>query len=109
MHMQAALFFTLIFPPPPAGTKILAGFDGACARRTADAYKAFIVQAVVGHIMFADVFQNFFKTPMQQRVVFNDLVGLIPLNYIQRLARGGMLSTKPGDPYGVWSQRTAQR
>src|SRR5690606_24935773 len=41
--MQTAFLFAFVFPPPATGSEIFAGSDGACARLTANAWKAFVV------------------------------------------------------------------
>ena len=53
--MQAAFFFTAVFPPPTAGPEILAWPDRARARRTANADKAPVVQGIIGNFVLRDI------------------------------------------------------
>src|SRR6185369_15063315 len=68
MDVQAALLGAFGFPPPAAGTEVLADGDGARARRAADAGKELVVQRVVVNVVRLDVVPDVGPAPVGERV-----------------------------------------
>jgi len=64
MDMKAAFFFTVVFPPPAAGSKIFSRSDGPGTGLTADADKTFVMQAVVGNIILLNVSPGLVSGPV---------------------------------------------
>src|SRR5690242_19194744 len=98
MHMQAAFFFSIVFPPPAAGAEIFSRPDGSRTWSAADANKSTVVQNVVGNVVFVDIVFYFFCCPMQQWVIFDDLVCFVPFNLCHVVTIARMFSADPGYP-----------
>src|SRR5580658_4669270 len=89
-YVQAAFFFTVVFPPPSSGPEVLAGMDGAGAGGAADAHESLIVQGVIRNIVFVDIGPDSSGIPVQERVVFDDPVSLVPFHDGMILSFRGM-------------------
>jgi hypothetical protein len=97
-YVQAAFFFTVVFPPPSSGPEVLAGTDGTGAGGAADADESLIVQRVIGNIVPVDVIPDPGGIPVQERVVFDDPVDLVPFENGMILSFRGMFRAKSGNP-----------
>jgi hypothetical protein len=86
LHMQPTFFFAIILPPPSSGAKIFTGPDRPGAGRAPDADKSLIVQRVVGYFVRIDVLPDRCRFPVQQRIIFDDLVVVVPFYYMVILA-----------------------
>ena len=83
--MQTAFFFRLFFPPPAAAPEIFAFSNSACARGAADTWEAFIMQSIIGDIIFFDVFFYFIQAPVKNGVKFDEFVGIVPFHIIHKM------------------------
>src|SRR5690242_5091172 len=86
MYMKSAFLFRIVFPPPATCTKIFTRLDRSCAWRTSNAYKSPVVQNVVGNIIFIDIILYLLCCPVQQRMIFNDLVAFVPFHLLHIVA-----------------------
>ena len=109
MHVQSALFFTRIFPPPSSGSEILTGPDGSGTWRTTDADETAVVKNVIRNIVLIDVCFCLFCRPVQQRIVFNDIVRCVVFKNFKILASRRMFCSQTGDPDLVSVQRSFKR
>src|SRR6185437_8789372 len=96
-RMQAALARVGLFPPPAAGTVILAGLDGARARGAADARIASVVQHVVGQLLREDIGPDVGFGPVEQRTHLGSAV-LVLRDGLPRRACLGLLAAQARDP-----------
>ena len=90
--MQATLFFIGVFPPPSSRTKVFSGSYGAGAGSASDADKTPVVQNIVGYVVLIYIFLHLLGGPMQQRIVFDDLIAFVPLDQCMVFSLGGMFS-----------------
>jgi hypothetical protein len=104
--MQSTLFFTLIFPPPPARSEVFSRSNRSCTRLAPDAWKSFIMQWVVGDIVLFQKMLYLRQCPMKQGMDFDDLIALIPLDEIHIFPIWRLLRSNPGNPYIVTLNRT---
>ena len=107
--MQAALLFTVVFPPPATGAKIFPRPDRPGTGRTTDAHEAFIVERIIGNILLVDIGTHLLAIPVKERVIFEDPIGLIPLDDLMVATFGRMFGAQTGDPNLLSVQRTFQR
>ena len=96
--MQSAFLFGGIFPPPAACAKILAGLYRAGTGRAADADKTLVVQSVVRDVVLPDVCAHLVKSPVEERVKFEELVACVPFQGRHVLAVGRLFGADTRDP-----------
>src|SRR4051812_7372623 len=96
--MQTAFFFRLIFPPPAAGPKVFTFLYRPCARHTANAWEAPVMQGIVRYIILFNIGLYLVKRPIKNRVELHQLVYLIPFCILHKLAIGRLLCTYTGYP-----------
>ena len=96
--MQPALLFRGILPPPAAGPEVFAGADGTCAGSTADADKTFVVEGVVGDVVFLDKIFGLLKRPIENGMEFGEAEAAVPFNVIHVQAIRRLFRADAGDP-----------
>src|SRR5689334_15088024 len=97
-QVQAAFLGFRVFPPPAAGADVFARLDRAGAGLAADRRVAALVQAVVGHVVGADVLPHILLRPVGQRVELGHAVGGIVFLHGQFGAGGRLGAALSGDP-----------
>ena len=93
----------------PVLPEILARLNGSGTRCTADADKTFVVQNIVRNLFFFDIISHLVCCPEQQRMVFYDLVRLIPFQLLKIITIRGMLCSEACNPDFVPLQSSFQR
>lgn len=98
VYMQTTLLFARIFPPPAARAEVLAGLDGTGAGSAADADEASVVERVVRDVVLPNEVAHLIECPVEERVKFEELVGLVPFEWGHVLAVGRLFSADASDP-----------
>src|SRR3984957_7603879 len=93
--MQPAFFFTIVLPPPSSGAEIFTGADRPGAGCATDADKSIVVQRVIRHFVRIDVFSDSRRCPVQQWVIFDDLVVVVPFYHLVILPVRRMFCPEP--------------
>ena len=85
--MQSALSMLRRFPPPFAGSDILAWLDGSCTRLATDARISLVLQFVIRHIVLLYIIQHILFDTVAERVHLNQVMNVVLVHHIFLLAR----------------------
>src|SRR5690606_7949033 len=85
--VEAALLFVLLFPPPPAASRVTAGLHRARARPAADAEVSPLIQGVAREAALFDVPPHVLIAPIGQGADLQDAVGLVPAHLLDARPR----------------------
>src|SRR5450631_1407147 len=107
--MDAAFLVLWLLPPPTPGANILAGFNGARARRTADAGIAAIVQRIVGNAVPAQILPDVGVDPVGERIELPQPVRLIEFLHRHIRSRRRLRAALSRDPGAASRERAHQR
>lgn len=108
MYVKPTFFFTGIFPPPAACTKILARLHSPFTRCTNNTDETSIVQNIVRNIIFSDVISHLLGRPEKDWMVFDNLVGFIPFQLSKVFPCHRMFRTQTSNPNLITLQRSFQ-
>ena len=97
--VQSALPVVGRLPPPSSGADVLAGLHGAGAWLAAYAGETFVVQLVVGHMVFADIVPDVFFRPVDERIHLQLMMHLVPLHSLHVLAGDTLAAAQSAHPY----------
>lgn len=85
--MQSALSMLRRFPPPSAGSDILAWLDGSCTRLATDARISLVLQLVIRHMVLLYILLHILFAPVDERVHLNQVMNVVLVHNIFLLAR----------------------
>src|SRR5688500_12114703 len=107
LFVQSALGLAEVLPP--ARARIVSRKDGRGAMRTADTGIVAVVQGVIGHFMELEIGPDLVTAPAGQRIHFDQVELLIPLDETGIGAGRSLISPDAGDPRAVVCQDATQR
>src|SRR5690554_5449509 len=106
--MQTTLLGIGVLPPPTAGPYIFSGLYGTGAGLTANGREAFVVQYIIGHLVFVNVGPNLFFAPAGKGVYFDQTVVFIPFYQGNVFACNGLSRPKTANPGIQFGKGTLQ-
>src|SRR5882672_3488542 len=107
--MQPALAGVIALPPPASRALIFTRLHRARAGRASDAWKAAVVQGVVGQPLLADVFPYLVFRPFQQGTHLVQAVLAVPFHRRCQRAAGRLPAPDSGDPGAAARDRAPKR
>ena len=93
--MQPALFWPIIFPPPPACSEIFPAFYGFGAWFATYAYESFVVERIKRNIIFGYKIFYLIIGPAEKRVEFKEFPALIIFNPIHLISIIRLIGSDP--------------
>src|SRR5688500_11332009 len=107
-EVQATFLLALLLPPPAASTLGFAEADGAGAGRTADGWKALVVQRVIGNSIVGHVTDEVLPAPIRQGIELDQTIAVIPGRKWHVGAKGRLFGAQARDPGRRPRQRPTQ-
>src|SRR5690554_2100003 len=106
--VQTTLLGIGVLPPPTAGPYIFSGLYGTGAGLTTNGRESFVVQYIIGYLVFINVGPNLFFAPAGKGVYFDQTVVFIPFYQGNVFACNGLSRPKTANPGIQFGKGTLQ-